>query len=72
MVIGVPIIEVKTHTSETVSKAHIEPEAPKKLGRNKPKTLQSPALVAKARKVAAKRPLLCPENVQEQRLGKLI
>ena len=41
--------EVKIRTNETISKVHIEPDAPK-FGRKKPKTLQSPALVAKARK----------------------
>ena len=57
--------EVKLHSGEMVLKA---PKARTKGTDNS----QSPVLADRARKVAEKRLHLCLENVQEQRLGKLI
>ena len=59
------IMVKSNYTLEKWSQRHL------KFGRKEATTLKSPALVDRARKVAAKRLPLCLENVQEQRLGKL-
>ena len=66
IVIELLIMAKSNYTLVKWSKNHL------RFRRKEPTTLQSPALDDRARKVAAKRLCLCLENVQVQRLGKLI